>query len=446
MKNQLTNRQLTMCRVMQSKTSHIEYFKRILTTIVLLVQISIEAIGQAPLKIEICYELARQNFPLIKQKELLNQSREFNIANVHSGYLPQVTIYGQATYQSEVTQVPIAIPGSGIEPLSKTQYKVYAELNQTLYDGGTIKSQSSIQDVGAKVEEQKVEVELYKIKERINQIFFGVLLADAQLDQINLLKKDLHTSLAKVESAIQNGTSFKSNADILRAEILKSGQRIIETNALRKAYVDMLGYFINQSLNEDVQLEKPVVASFNEKVEIARPELALYKYQSELANAQYGTNHSRNRPRVSFFVQGGYGLPALNQLKNEAATYYLGGLRLNWSLSGLYNSHRDKQLLDLNVQQVNVQKEAFLFNTNLVLKQQSREVQKLSALMEVDNQLIELRTRIINTAKAQHENGVISTNDYLRELNAEDQAKQNLLLHQIQLLMAQYNYQATSGN
>jgi outer membrane protein TolC len=287
---------------------------------------------------------------------------------------------------------------------------------------------------------------LYKIKERINQIFFGVLLADAQLDQINLLKKDLRSSLAKVESAIQNGTSFKSNADILRAEILKADQRTIEMNALRKAYLDMLGYFINQPLNENVQLEKPLVTSFNEKVEIARPELALYKYQSELAGAQYNTNRSRNMPRVSLFAQGGYGLPALNQLKNEAATYYLGGLRFNWSLSGMYNSHRDKQLLDLNVQQVNNQKDVFLFNTNLALKQQSNEVQKLVVLMEIDSQLIELRTRITSTAKAQHENGVISTNDYLRELNAEDQAKQNLLLHQIQLLMAQYNYQATSGN
>ena len=165
-----------------------------------------------------------------------------------------------------------------------------------------------------------------------------------------------------------------------------------------------------------------------------------------MLGTQYHANNSRNLPRVGFFLQGGYGRPGLNALVNEFAGYYIGGFRLNWSLSGLYNSFRDKQLLDLNVQQVNNQKETFLFNTNLQLKQQSRDVQKLVDLIEVDNQIIELRTRIAITTKAQHENGVISTSDYLRELNSEDLAKQNKLLHQVQLMLAQYSYQNISGN
>ena len=410
--------------------------------------LSLSGLLAQSLSIDQCYELARKNYPLIKQKELLVRSMEFTIANAQSGYLPQVSIYGQATYQSDVTRLP-TVPGVAVplvEPLSKDQYKIYGELNQTIFDGGVIKNQSTIQSANTLVEQQKVEVELYKIKERINQIFFGVLLMDAQLAQVNLLKEDLQTSLTKTESAIRNGTAFKTNADILRAELLKSDQRLIEMNTARKGYLDMLGYFINQPLEAEAVLEKPNVILFEKSGDIKRPELTLYQFQSELLGAQYKANTARNVPKLGFFVQGGYGRPALNVLKNEFDTYYLGGFRMNWSLSGFYNSKRDKQLLDVNTQVVNSQRDVFLFNTNLTLKQQNQEVDKLQQLIAVDNQIIDLRTRIKNTSKSQHENGVISTSDFLRELNAEDAAKQNLLLHQVQLMLAQYNYQTTSGN
>ena len=419
--------------------------KRLFLSVLLMAVISSIGVSQN-LTLDRCHELARQNFPLIKQKELLVKSKDYNVANAHSGFLPQFSIVGQATYQSDVTRVLISLPGVEIQPLSKDQYRVYGEVSQALYDGGTVKQQSAIAEVNSQVEDRKVEVELYKIKERVNQLFFGILLADAQLNQIALLKKDLQTGLNQTEAAIKNGTSFKSNTDILKAELLKADQRAIEMKSLRNAYLDMLGLFINQTLNDKTVLDNPVVLNFQETTNINRPELMLYNSQASLLGAQYKSLHTRNLPKFSLFLQGGYGRPGLNVLLNEFAGYYIGGLRFNWNLSGFYTTHRDKQLLDLNVQQLNYQKETFLFNTNLQLKQQSQEVKKLAELIDVDNKIIELRTNVSSTAKAQHENGVISTNDLLRELNAEDQAKQNRLLHQVQLMLAQYAYQNISGN
>jgi len=394
------------------------------------------------LTLEQCYDLARKNYPLIRQKELLVRSMEYTIANANSAYLPQVTIYGQATYQSDVTRIPGPSP---FEPLSKDQYKIYAELTQTIYDGGATKGQTSVQQANTLVEQQKTEVELYKVKDRINQLFFGILLTGAQLNQIRLLHDDLTNSLQKMESAIRNGTAFRTNADILQAEIFKADQRTIEMKAARKGYLDMLSQFINVQLPEDSKLEKPVILSID-RAEVKRPELQLFEFQRGLLQAQYQANQTRNVPRLGFFVQGGYGRPGLNVLKNQFDTYYLGGLRLSWSLSGFYNTHRDRELLDVNNQLVNTQSDLFLFNTSLSLRQQSQEVTKLRDLIEVDSKIIDLRTRIKTTAKAQHENGVISTNDLLREINAEDTARQNLLLHEIQLMLAQYNYQSTTGN
>ena len=394
------------------------------------------------LTLEQCYDLARKNYPLIRQKELLVRSMEYTIANANTAYLPQVSIYGQATYQSDVTRIPGPSP---FEPLSKDQYKVYAELTQTIYDGGTTKGQTSVQQANTLVEQQKTEVELYKVKDRINQLFFVILLTEAQLNQIALLHDDLTNSLMKMESAIKNGTAFRTNADILQAEIFKADQRTIEMKAARKGYLEMLSQFINMPLAEDTKLERPVLLSA-ETNEVKRPELQLFKFHQELLQTQYQANQTRNMPRLGFFVQGGYGRPGLNVLKNQFDTYYLGGLRLSWALSGFYNSRRDRELLDVNHQLVGTQTDLFLFNTNLALRQQNQEVTKLRDLIVVDSKIIDLRTRIKTTAKAQHENGVISTNDLLREINAEDTARQNLLLHEIQLMLAQYNYQSTTGN
>ncbi|HNP06352.1 MAG TPA: TolC family protein [Cyclobacteriaceae bacterium] len=402
--------------------------------------------AQSPLTIEMCHELARNNYPLIQQKQLIEQSTAYSIANIGSGHLPQISINAQATYQSDVTQVPMAAPGFNIEPLSKDQYKIFGEVSQSLYDGGAIKGQKSLTETKGHVEDQQLEVELYKIKERINQLFFGILLVDEQTAQIELLQKDLERNIKRAEAAVKNGTAFKMSVELLQAENLKATQRMIETQSMREAYITMLGYFINQPLDETTVLTRPTVLTFEDQPVLSRPELTLFNYQRELLGAQYELGKTKTLPRVGLFLQGGYGKPALNQLKNEFDTYYLGGIRLNWSLSGFYNSKRDKQLRDFNLQQVNAQKETFEFNTNLLTTQQKQELNKLNKLIEVDDQIIELRTSIKTTAEAQQENGVITTNDYLRELNAEDQAKQNRLLHEMQLLMALYAYQITIGN
>ncbi|MDZ4716725.1 MAG: TolC family protein [Cytophagales bacterium] len=399
---------------------------------------------QVALTLEQCHERAVRNYPLIQQKDLLARSLEFTIANAQSGNLPQVAVFAQATYQSDVTRLPGGT--QLVEPLAKDQYKVYAELNQSIYDGGTIKNQNAVQTSGTLVEQQKVEVELYKIKDRINQIFFGALLMDAQLIQVNLLKADLLLSLSKTESAVRNGTAFRSNVDILQAEMLRADQRIIEIRAGKRTYLDMLGYFINQQLGDQTVLEAPVESINDTFLEIKRPELTLYQFQTELLGAQYKASNTRNAPRLGLFVQGGYGRPAFNFLKNEFETYYIGGVRFSWPLGGMYNSRRDRQLLDVNTLMVKTQKEAFLFNTNLSLRQQGQEVEKLKQLIRVDSEIIALRARIKTTAQSQHENGVISTSDLLREINAEETARQSLIQHEIQLMLARYNYKTISGN
>jgi outer membrane protein TolC len=396
------------------------------------------------LTIEECYDLAEKNYPLTKQRELIAKSKEYSIQNLSHGYLPQVSINGQATYQSEVTQVPIRVPGQDIPVISKDQYKLYAEINQSIFDGGVIRRQKQAQEVNAMVEAQRLEVELYKLKERINQLFFGVLLVDEQIKQTDLLKNDVQLGIRKTEAALANGTAFKSSLNALKAELLKADQRTTELTALRNAYIEMLGLFINRELDKHVGLARP--AAVTASADINRPEIQVFNYQAMQLDAQDKMLSARNLPRLNLFVQGGYGRPALNMLNNDFKSYYIGGLRLSWPLFNLYNSKKDRALLDITRKNIEAQKETFLFNTNFAMKQQNAEVTKYNELLAADAEIVALRDSVKNTASVQLEEGVINTSDYLREVNAEDQARQTMIVHEIQSLMAQYALQLTTGN
>jgi len=321
------------------------------------------------LTLEKAYQLAQNNYPLIRQKNLVRQTASLTIDNISKGYLPQLNISGQATYQSDVTSVPVKIPGFDIESPAKDQYKITAELSQLLYDGGVTAAQKNVQQVNALVEEQRAEVDLYKVKERINQLYLGILLLDEQLKQVELVKNDIRLGIKRVEAQVLHGTAFRSNLLVLEAELLKNDQRAIELRANRKGLIDVLSLFINQQLPENTKLETPA-SGITISQAINRPELKLYEYQDSLFQTQREVVSARNRPRTSVFVQGGYGRPALNMLKNEFELFYIAGLRLNWSLGNLYTSKREKEILSVNQRMVEVQKDIFLLNTNTQLKQQ----------------------------------------------------------------------------
>ncbi|MEO8472014.1 MAG: TolC family protein [Chryseolinea sp.] len=400
--------------------------------------------AHAQLKLQECYESARQNYPMVKQHELIQKSRDYSVHNASLGYLPTVAINGQQSYQSDVTKVP-GIPGQDfmITPLSKNQYRIYADVNLNLYDGGAIRQQKQIHEANANMEEQSLEVELYKLNERVNQVFFGILLLDGQLTQQGLLLGDLESGLKKTNAAIANGTALKSSGEVLQAEILKTKQSSIELSASRSGYLDMLSILTGKPLDEQTVLQLPIVALKASKIN--RPELKLYDSQFSRISVEQKVLNTRIKPRVSSFLQAGYGRPGLNMLNPNADTYYIAGFRLNWNLSGLYTYKKDKILLDVKRATINLQKETFVFNNNYEVKKQSSEVNKLMQLASTDDEIIALRTKVKQTSSVQLENGVIDSNDYLHEVNAENLARQSKVIHEIQLLLAQYTLQTING-
>ncbi|AZI40977.1 TolC family protein [Epilithonimonas vandammei] len=396
------------------------------------------------LSLDNCLEMAKQNYPLIRQYTLIEKTKEYSIANAQKAYLPQFNVAGQATYQSAVTQIPISLPSVDIPTMSKDQYKLYGEVSQSITDLFTVKDQKEYINANSEIEVQKTEVELYKLRERINNLYFGIFLIDAQIKQTELLKKDIQSGIEKTNVAIANGVALKSTADNLKAELLKADQRTIELKATRKGYADMLALFIGNPIDENTVLEKPHRQMLTNTIN--RPELKLFDLQKKSFDVQEKLITAKNLPRLSAFFQGGLGRPGLNMLDNDFQGYYIGGLRLSWNITGFYTYKNEKKMLANSQSMIDIQRETFLFNTNLTLKQQNADITKMQELIETDKSIVTLRESVKNTTQNQLTYGTATTNDYLIAVNAEDQAKQNLILHEIQLLMTEYNTQTTAGN
>nr|WP_320039085.1 TolC family protein [uncultured Bacteroides sp.] len=399
------------------------------------------------LSIDDCYKKAQANYPQVKQYGLIEQSKEFNLSNANKGYLPQVSFSAKATYQSAVTKLPITLPNVTIEGLNKDQYQSVVEVNQSVWDGGVIRNQKKITEASSAVDKQKLDVDMYAINDRVNQLFFGILLLDEQIKQNLLLQDELKRNYNQISAYITNGIANQADLDAVKVNQLSTAQRKVELDATRKAYREMLSALIGEEIKEGTSLVKP---SFAEEASLSstvnRPELKLYEAQSNLFETQKSMVDAKNLPKLGVFVQGGYGNPGLNMLKNEFSPYYVAGARLTWNFGSLYTKKNDKKLLDNSLQNVTVQKETFLFNTNLKMTQQSNEIDKIKQLMRDDDEIIRLRTNIKKASEVKVEHGTLSVTDLLRDINSEDQAKQSKVLHEIQLLISIYNYKNSTNN
>ena len=389
-------------------------------------------------------QLAKEHYPLIKRNGLIEKTKAYTLENIAKGWLPQINVVGQATYQNEVTQLPFTLPNSSVEPLSKDQYKVYADIQQTVYDGGMISNQKKLAKIQSETEIQKNEVELDKLEERINQIYFGILQSQEQLQQTEITENDIENGLKKASAQLEYGTIFRSQVDVLKAQLIGLEQRQIEIESLRKNLIETLSLFTKKDFSENTVFETP------EKLlltgENNRAELKLFTLQQQILETQKSLVESKNLPKLGAFFQSGYGKPGFNMLRNEFDVFYISGLRLQIPISGYYTKKNDLALLNTQQQDLEIQKENFLFNQNFSTIRNNEELEKLQKLIQKDEELIVLRQSIKKASLAQLENGVINTSDYLREVNAEEQARIQKTTHEIQFLLTQYNQKAQLNN
>jgi outer membrane protein TolC len=408
--------------------------KRIISFLSLSLVVSI---CMAQITLQECHDQAKSNYPVIRQYKLVEQTRDYTIDNASKGNLPQLSLSGKATYQSEVTKIPVTIPGYNIQSQARDQYNIVLDVTQNVYDGGVIGSQKRIAKAEADVQREQLNVSMYDINNRVDQLFFGVLLIDEQIKQNLLLQNDLKLSRSSIEGLMRNGVANQTDVDAIAVEQLSAVQQEQSLHLSRRSYLNMLGLFIGRQLGDSTIFTRPS-ADMPSTLDNRRPELQLYNAQTALLNERLRSLDTRLRPHFSLFAEGGYGRPGLNMLKRDFDPYYMVGARMSWNLGSLYTRKNDRQLLETSRQQVESNRATFLFNTNLQTTSESTAIRDLRQKIQTDDAIVALRANIRSKAERKVANGTLTVNEMLRQINAENEARQSKALHEIQLLQEIY--------
>ena len=404
--------------------------------------------------LEDCQQAAERNYPLIRQYGLIKETTDLTVANIQKGWLPQVSASAQATYQSDVMAWPDEMRGMlrqmglNLEGLKKDQYRVGIDVQQTLFDGGAIRSQKEIARKQGEVQAAQNEVNMYNVRKRVNEMYFGLLLIDEQI----VLNQDLQNLLAqnekKLASMVKNGTAAESDYLNVKAERLNVVQQMTSLQSQRQSLVRMLSTFCGIEVKEPV---KPVQSvAVPQQLTEQRPELKAIDAQLRLADAQEKSLNAALMPKLGVFAQGYYGYPGYNMfedmMNHKWSLNGMVGARLTWNIGALYTRKNDKAKLNAQRSMFNVQRDVFLFNNNLEQIQQNENIERYKTLMADDDEIITLRSSIRKAAESKLSHGIIDVNDLVKEINSENAAKVQQRVHEIEMLKEIYDLKYTVNN
>jgi outer membrane protein TolC len=392
-----------------------------------------------------CLSKAEANHPLFNQYDLLASSSDLKIKNLNRNYLPEMNINGDAHYQSDVVQVPIKIEAFAPEPLEKDWYKISLDVTEIIYDGGVTKKNKDIEYIDNQINRQTVGVDLYKIKERVVGVYFSIISLQESKQLLNVTRENLLARLKEVESGVKNGVVLASNAEILKAELLKLDQNDIEIESGINSGYKVLSILLGEEIAPGTILVwvNPVVDSYIPGYD--RPEYQLFSLQQQKAESMKTLASSKLNPKVFAYGQAGYGRPGYDMLVNEFADFYTIGARLTWNIWNWNKSRNEKTILELNKGIIENNKNAFDQNLSTDLERKMAEIVKIEMLLPKDEEIARIRAGIVETYASQLQNGVITSTEYITEIHAELEARLNLRIHEIQLARAKYDYLATAG-
>lgn len=401
--------------------------------------------------LEECQQAAEKNYPLIKQYGLIAKTTQLTVKNIQKGWLPQVTASAQATYQSAVTAWPESMQsmyqqmGLNVKGLSKDQYKIGIDLQQTIYDGGAISSQHNIAQQEGKVQEAQTETNLYQVRRRVNEMYFSLLLLNEQIQLNEDVKTLLLSSEKKLSAMVKGGTAATSDLDNVRAERLSVEQQNENLKQQKQMLQRMLSVFCGLEVNNT---QKPAPVQIASSVN-NRPEMRLYNSQLELTEAKEKALDIQLRPKLGLFAQGFYGYPGLNMFEDMMNRKWslngIVGIKLSWNVSAFYTHKNDKARLSAQREMIENAREVFLFNNKLEEIQQNENINRYQTMMKSDDEIIVLRTNVRKAAESKLTHGIIDVISLLREINNENAAKTQQSIHEIDMLKEMYNLKYTNN-
>ena len=407
--------------------------------------------------LEECQQAAEKNYPLIRQYGLIEKTTELTVANIRKGWLPQVSASAQATYQSDVVAFPEQMQaiyqqlGLNMKGLTKDQYRLGIDVSQTIYDGGAISSQKAVARGQGKVQAAQNEVNIYNVRKRVNEMYFSLLMLDEQILLNHDLQELFRGNEQKLASMVRQGTAAESDLQNVKAERLNVVQQATSLESQKRMLQRMLSTFCGIEVKE---VAKPALQASTltspQREAVARPEMRLFDAQLNLADAQEKALNSAMMPKLGLFAQGFYGYPGLNMfedmMRRDWSLNGIIGARLTWNIGALYTRKNDKAKLQLQRDMTESNREVFLFNNNLEQIQQNEDIARFQKLMADDEEIITLRSAVRKAAESKLSHGIIDVNDLVREINAENAARVQQSMHEIEMLKQIYDNKFTTNN
>lgn len=405
----------------------------------------------AQVTLEECVTLAQDNYPLIQKYDLLKQTKEVNLSDINKSWLPQINVYGQGTVQNETPSFPeslagiISQTGATISGLNEWQYKVGADISQNIWDGGTSKTKRKIEHAEDAERQAAMDVQLYAIRERVEDLYFGILLMDEQIEQTRNMQALLQSNLDKLRSMQKNGTAMQSDVDMVEAQYLITNQQLIQAESASGSYRKVLELFTGKSLAGQ-ELLKPD-ASIPQDLKPDRPELRQFEAQLLANEAKNASITASTMPKIGLFAQAYYGYPGFDyfesMMNRDPSFNILAGVKVSWNIGAFYHKKNDKRKLRLASDNIIVERDIFLFNTNLKTRSQLDRIDELKAVMKENDRIVQLRENVRKAAESQLDNGIIDATALLTKLTDEKQARLNASYHEIQLLQNIYQLKYT---
>ena len=404
--------------------------------------------------LEECQQAAERNYPLIAQYDLIQKTTDLTVANIQKGWLPQMSASAQATYQSDVTAWPDAMKGLmqqmglNMQGLKKDQYRVGIDVQQTVFDGHAIKTQKAVALEQGKVQAAQNEVNIFNVRQRVNEMYFSLLLLDKQIQLNRDLQQQLSGNEKKLVSMVKNGTAAESDLHNVKAERLNVEQQLVSLTSQQRMLQIMLSTFCGIEVKA-VQTPALSVAK-SQQTGNQRPELKALDAQLGLLNAQEKALDAALLPKLGVFAQGFYGYPGFNMFEDMMSHRWslngMIGARLTWNIGSLYTRKNDKAKLQLQREMTETSRNVFLFNNNLEQIQQNEDINRYRQLMANDEEIVALRSSVRKAAESKLSHGIIDVNDLVREINAENAARVQQSIHEIEMLKEIYDNKFTTNN
>lgn len=397
--------------------------------------------SHAAVTLEQCLAGARDNYPLIRKYGLLNSTESIELSDINKGWLPHIGVYAQGSVQNIVPSFPAPLSsmmeqmGGTVHGLGKEQYKVGVDINQTVWDGGVSKAQRDVARLRTSVSQAAVDVEMYGIRQRVQALYFAVLLLQSQIAQTQAAISVYEANLVRLQAMLRNGTAMQSDVDMIEAQLLGVKQQIATATATEKGYRSALSIFTGLKLdNEDFILPSAdIPAPVNN-----RPELMLFQTRETLNNAGREGVRASLMPKVGFFAQSYYGYPGIDyfkaMLKRDMSFNIVAGVRVSWNIDAMYTRKNTLTKIDISNRQVDVDRQTFLFNNRIQSEQQYNEIRGLETVMADDARIVQLRGNVRKAAESQLRNGIIDATALTTKINDETQAKLLQAYHHIKYI------------